>query len=142
MIFAWDRYERTAWQPRGFLWNDHATAAAGSACWGVLAPIPATSRLFVGGRAPRPRTGGPVRSLLADPGRFTFATNHGIMQNLALLEVGALFPTLPDRARYEQLASTARGQLSFLVDDEGVVRENSAGYQAFDLGLLGMTFRP
>ena len=26
-ILAWDRYEQTAWQPRGYLWNDHATAA-------------------------------------------------------------------------------------------------------------------
>ncbi len=142
IILAWDRYERTAWQPRGFLWNDHATAARVRVLgefWRLYRQRPDYS----------PEVGRVVleqaaryRALLADPGRFTFATNHGIMQNLALLEVGALFPTLPDRARYEQLAiDRLDGQLSFLVDDDGVARENSAGYQAFDMWLLGMTFR-
>jgi hypothetical protein len=142
MILAWDRYERTAWQPRGFLWNDHATAAR-------VRVLGEFWRLYRQRPDYAPEVGRVVleqaaryRSLLADPGRFTFATNHGVMQNLALLEVGAVFPTLPDRDRYEQLASDRLdGQLSFLVDDQGVVRENSAGYQAFDMGLLGMTFR-
>ena len=142
MILAWDGYERTAWQPHGFLWNDHATAARVRVLgefWRLYRQRPDYS----------PEVGRVVleqaaryRSILADPGRFTFATNHGVMQNLALLEVGALFPTLPDSERYEQLAmDRLDGQLSFLVDDQGVVRENSAGYQAFDMGLLGMTFR-
>lgn len=142
MILAWDRYERTAWQPRGFLWNDHATAARVRVLgkfWHLYRQRPDYS----------PEVGRVVleqaaryRSLLADPGRFTFATNHGIMQNLALLEIAALFPTLPDGARYEQLAlDRLDGQLSFLIDDDGVVRENSAGYQAFDVELLAKTFR-
>jgi hypothetical protein len=32
-------------------------------------------------------------------------------------------------------------QLVFYIDESGVIRENSAGYQKFGLGLLAMTFR-
>jgi hypothetical protein len=81
-------------------------------------------------------------SFLSDPEQFTFATNHGIIQNLGLLVLSLSFPTLPDRERYHDLAiERLGGQLEFLVDESGIARENSAGYQAFDLGLLGMAYR-
>ena len=141
-ILAWDRYEQTAWQPRGYLWNDHATAARVRVLgefWRLYRQRPDYS----------PEVGRVVleqaaryRALLADPGRFTFATNHGVMQNLGLLELAAAFPSLPDAERSIQLAEDRLDQqLSFLITDDGVVRENSAGYQAFDLHLLAMTFR-
>jgi len=82
------------------------------------------------------------RSLLSDPGHFTFATNHGLMENLGLLQLELAFPTLPNGAHYRQLALDRLDlQLSFLIDEAGVVRENSAGYQAYGLRMLSMIFR-
>jgi hypothetical protein len=142
IVGAWDQYERTAWQPRGYLWNDHATAAR-------VRVLGEFWRLYRQRADFDPEVGRVVleqaaryRSLLAAPGRFTFATNHGMMQNLALLQSAALFPTLPGGAASQQVALERLGrQLSFLVDDQGLFRENSAGYQAFDLRVLAMTFR-
>ena len=142
VIVAWDRYEASALLPRGYLWNDHATSARVR----VLAEF---WRLYRESRDYRPDVGRVVLEqaarygvFLSDPGNFTFATNHGLMENLALLQLRLAFPTLPDGPRYQQLAVQRLGQqLSFLVDGDGVVRENSAGYQSFGLGVLGMTFR-
>ncbi len=142
MIVAWDRYEQGAPLPKGLLWNDHAIAAR-------VRVLGEFWRLYRGRADFRPEVGRAVleqaaryRELLADPGRFTFATNHGLMQNLALLHLELAFPTLPDGADYGHLALERLGQqMSFLVGTDGVFRENSFGYQAFDLGLLAMTFR-
>lgn len=141
-IESWDRYERGSWGPGGLLWNDHAIAARVRVLaefWRVYRTRPDYD----------PEVGRAVLAqadrygfFLSDAGQFTFATNHGIMQNLGLLMLSLSFPTLPDRARYRDLAvERLGGQLAFLLDDSGVFRENSAGYQAFDLGLLGMTYR-
>ena len=107
MILAWDHYERTAWQPRGYLWNDHATAARVRVLgefWRLYRQRPDYS----------PEVGRVVleqaaryRALLADPGRFTFATNHGVMQNLGLLEWPRPFPSLPDAERPSSWRRTA-----------------------------------
>jgi hypothetical protein len=141
-ILAWDRYERSARLPRGYLWNDDATAARAQ----VLAEF---WRIYRQRPDYRPEVGRVVleqaaryRAFLSDPGQFTFATNHGLMENLGLLELELAFPTLPDGASHRQLALERIGrQLTFLVGEDGVVRENSAGYQRFGLELLAMTFR-
>ena len=141
-IQSWDRYERESQGPEGLLWNDHAIAARVRVLaefWRIYRSRPdyqpAVGRAVLAQAA---RYG----SFLSSPEQFTFATNHGIMQNLGLLVLSLSFPSLPDRERYHQLAlERLAGQLAFLIDDAGVVRENSAGYQAFDLALLGMTYR-
>ena len=141
-ILAWDRYERTAWLPKGYLWNDHAIAARVRVLgefWRLYrqrADYEADVGRAVLEQAAR------YREILADPGHFTFSTNHGLMQNVALLDVELAFPTLPDGDRYRHLALDRLGQqLSFLMDEDGVIRENSAGYQSFGLNVLGMAFR-
>jgi hypothetical protein len=141
-IASWDRYERQSLGPQGLLWNDHAISARVR----VLAEF---WRIYRARPDYRPDVGRAVLtqaarygSLLSSPEQFTFATNHGIMQNLGLLLLSLSFPTLPDRERYHAIAlERFGGQLAFLIDEAGVVRENSAGYQAFDLALLGMTYR-
>lgn len=141
-IESWDRYERQSWGPEGLLWNDHAIAARVR----VLAEF---WRLYRARPDYDPEVGRSVLAqaarygyFLSSPEQFIFATNHGFMQNLGLLVLSLSFPTLPDRARYHELAlERLGGQLAFLIDESGVVRENSAGYQAFDLGLLGMIYR-
>ena len=141
-ILAWGRYEQSARLPKGYLWNDHAIAARVR----VLAEYWRITR-----QRPdyRPDDGRPVLQqaaryleLLSDPGQFAFASNHGLMQNLGLLHLLVAFPALPESDRYLRLAlDRLDGQLRFLIDDAGVFRENSAGYQAFDLERLGMIFR-
>ena len=138
MILGLARHERAAWLPTGLLWNDHAIAARIS----VLAMFwrayrnhptydPAIAREMLEFAA---RSG----YLLASPAHFTVATNHGVMQNVALLQLAIAFPTLPDARRYRETAVTRLGQqLAFYLDDEGVVLEHSPGYHRFGLVLLG-----
>ncbi len=141
-IASWDAFERGAWLPVGLLWNDHAVAARAQVLveyWRIARSRP-DSRLDTGRAvlAQAARYGW----FLSNPGHFTFATNHGLMQNLGLLELVLAFPGLPDAPDYERIALQRLGeQLPYLIDDVGAIRENSAGYQAFDLRILAMTFR-
>ena len=142
MILGWAKYERGAWLPRGHLWNDHALAARVP----VLADFwlayrqhpaydPAVARIlfeFLGRTA----------YVLANPSHFTFSTNHGVMQNLALCHLSLAFPGLPHAARYREIAvARLRQQMAFYVNTEGVVLEHSAGYHKFGLELMGVALR-
>jgi hypothetical protein len=136
-VLSWSRFERNAWVPIGFLWNDHAIAAR----------VLVLTRLW---REYRKRPGFDsdraaeilafvARSvvLLARPSHYTVRTNHGIMQDLALLHAGIAFPRLPDaqqgtRVALERLAM----HLPFYVTANGVVLEHSVGYQEFAIHLL------
>ena len=61
---------------------------------------------------------------------------------LGLLQLTLAFPTLPEAAMYRQTAlERLDRQMPFYIDARGVIRENSAGYQAYGLEMLGMTFR-
>jgi hypothetical protein len=141
-IASWDVFERATWLPVGLLWNDHAVAARAQVLveyWRIDRSRPDA----------RPDAGRAILAqaarygwFLSNPGHFTFATNHGLMQNLGLLELGLAFPGLPGAPDYERIALQRLGeQLPYLIDDAGAMRENSAGYQAFDLRILAMTFR-
>ena len=131
VILGWASYERAAWFPRGFLWNDHATAAR-------VVVLTEFWRLYRDHPAYEPRVARSVlrlversRQLLAKPSHFTFSTNHGVLQNLALLHISLAFPTLPASDRHKQVAlSRLSEQMTFFVNDEGVVLEHSAGYHA------------
>ena len=60
--------------------------------------------------------------LLAKPGHFTFATNHGVMQNLALWHASLAFPSLPRTQAYQRLARVRMDdQMQFYVTGEGMV---------------------
>lgn len=135
-------YEQSSWRPRGLLWNDHAVAARIT----VLANF---WRLYRHSPHFRPEVArqvlqfvGRSEQLLAKPGQFTFATNHGIMQNLALWHACLVFPSLPRKDEYQRLArARITDQMKFYLSDEGVVLEHSAGYHLFGLELLGIAFR-
>lgn len=129
-------------QGRGFLWNDHALA-------GRVAVLVKLWRLV------RERADFPLASsaqllsllersgrLLAKPAHFTVRTNHGVVQNLALLQIAAAFPALPEAGAWRRLAvERLHVQLPFYVSREGVVLEHSAGYQLFGAELLAMAVR-
>ena len=132
-------YERTAWLPEGFLWNDHAISGRISALiklWRLYRNHPdydpVTGRLLIEHILRS-------RNLLAKDSHFTFNTNHGVMQNVSLLQIAAAFPGLPEEERYLKLAVERMDrQLGFYVSNEGVVLEHSAEYHALGIDLIGM----
>lgn len=142
MILAWINYEKSQWLPQGFLWNDHAIAARVMVLgkfWGAyrvrsdFSPEVARSVLEAISRS---------GEMLAKEGLFTFATNHGFMQNLALLHIATAFPALPAAERFRYVAfNRLRDQMAFYVDDEGIVLEHSAGYHSYGMVLLGKALR-
>jgi len=142
VILAWASYECSAWLPRGLLWNDHAISAR---CL-VLAEF---WRLYRNHPDYETEIAKAVfqlvahnAQLLAKPSHFTFSSNHGIMQNLALWHICLAFPTLPNADHYRQLAlERMRDQMVFYINDEGVVLEHSAEYHKVGLKFMGMTFR-
>jgi hypothetical protein len=135
-------YGQTAWFPRGEFWNDHALASRIT----VLANF---WRLYRHSPQYRPEVAqqvlemaGRTEQLLAKPGLFTFATNHGVMQNLGLWHAALAFPSLPGMREYQRLAkSRLNDQMKFYISDEGVVLEHSADYQKFGLMLVGRALR-
>ena len=141
-IRLWGEYEPRAWLPRGSLWNEHALAAR-------VAVLTEFWRLYRHHPSYQAELGSAVleqvarsAALLAKEGHFAFATNHGIMQNAALLHVSIAFPMLPEVQRYKDLAlSRLRDQMQFYIDDEGVVLEHSAGYQQLGLELIATVCR-
>ena len=142
LIVGAHRYEQAAWVPKGEFWNDHAVAAR----------VPVLANFWRLYRHSPNYDAGVARQvlqmvshseqLLAKPNQFSYATNHGIMQNLALWHASLAFPSLPHTQDYRQLARVRMvQQMKFYVSDEGVVLEHSAGYHVFGLELLGWAFR-
>jgi hypothetical protein len=142
MLLAWADYESSAWLPRGYLWNDHAVAArliVLSQFWGIY-----RVRSDFDEDAARSILGFAVRSakMLAKPAHFTYATNHGVMQNLGLLHAAVAFPELSDAEQFQQVAiERLKAQMKFYINNEGVVLEHSAGYHADGVYFLGMALR-
>jgi hypothetical protein len=137
-ILAFSQFEAKQILPRGFIWNDHAVATRAS----VLARF---WRLYRTRADYKPDEAYHVLlhaarliEVLTAPSHFTFATNHGFMQNLALLQLAASFPGLPNAARAKSLGlARLHDQAPFYVNDEGVVLEHSAGYHVTGTILLG-----
>lgn len=132
-----DRHESSRWLPDQFLWNDHAIAARA----GVLALAwkhartrkDTTDDLKLAIVRQAARTG----MLLASDAHFTARTNHGVMQNLALLQLATAFPALPESNTWARLAKDRLDlQLAHYVSDEGMVLEHSATYQQVGAELL------
>jgi heparinase II/III-like protein len=137
MILSWAKYEESKWLPYGFLWNDHAIAeriTVISKFWHIYKSRSdfdlETAEIILKFIS---RSG----EMLAKEGHFTFATNHGIMQNLALLQIATEFPALPRSAYFKQLAfERLHDQMEFYINEEGVVLEHSALYQEHGLILI------
>lgn len=137
-IVDFSRHESRARNADGFLWNDHAIAARISvltAIWRHIRQRDGVPAEFLVDIVALVQRSG---RLLAHPAHFTVRTNHGVMQNLALLQIGAAFPKLPEVPGWRSIAQRRLElQLSFYVSREGVVLEHSAGYHEFGTQLLG-----
>lgn len=130
---VWEAQQRSQ---IAFLWNDHAIAARISVIVRLWQHLRGDTDATVAQK--EALIGLVMRSgeLLAKPKLFTVRTNHGIMQNIALLQIAAAFPLPPKTIYWRDLAiERLELQLGFYVSDEGVVLEHSAGYH-----LLGTQF--
>lgn len=142
VILEWAAYERKAWLPKGLLWNDHALSARIY----VLAKF---WKLYRNHNSFKTDAAKDVlqfaarsSQFLSKPSHFTFSTNHGIMQNVALLGVSLAFPNLPNLESYKNIAvERMNDQMSFYINDEGVILEHSAGYQRAGLEFISMALR-
>lgn len=142
VILGWALYERQAWLPGGYLWLDTAVAErilVLAKFWRFYRHHPAfdpeVAKIVLGLAVRSSR-------FLAKPTHYTFSSNHGIIQNLGLWHFCLAFPSLPHAEQYKQLAlARMRDQMTFYLNEEGVILEHSAGYQKFGLQLIGMAFR-
>jgi len=134
--------ERKAWMPVGFLWNDHAIAARislSARLWAMTRHHPE-----YGARLEKPLATHVTRSIqmLARPAQYTFTTNHGVMQNVALLQAAAAFPGLAEaRALGELGRDRLDAQLGHYLSSEGMVLEHSAGYHKHGVEVLTIAIR-
>jgi hypothetical protein len=141
-IRAWRDYEAKKWKPDGDIWGEHAIAQRAHvliAFWAAYRHSPifdvATAQGIIGYAEKCGR-------MLADPGLYVFRTNHGVMQNLALLQLSLAFPTVDALRPFADLAYTRLSQqLPHYLNDEGAILEHSAGYQGFEVSLLGPILR-
>ncbi|MCP1675805.1 hypothetical protein J2T57_002960 [Natronocella acetinitrilica] len=141
-LLDWNRFERHRRLPRGFMWNDHALAARTVALadfWRLYRQHAAYSpdharqvlELVV-------RTG----QFLAKPSHYTYATNHGTFQTLALMHLALSFPTLDQFVGYPALAvERLTEQMAYLVAADGTVLEHSPEYHYSGLERMATAFR-
>ena len=142
VILEFAEAERRALWPRGLLWNDHAAANRVAVLARFWRTYRAQSDLDVESARRVLEFAARTGELLAKPSHFTFATNHGVMQNVALMQVALAFPRLPGSERFRRLgAERLRLQLGHFINGEGVVLEDSAGYHQFGVALLTDAFR-
>jgi hypothetical protein len=136
-VTAWATFEAKALMSRGLLWNDHAIAER----------VIAVGRFWAAYRRSSlydPAVGARVLTfarrsadLLAKPSHFTARSNHGVMQNVALLYAARVFPTLPRSDEYRRIAlDRVERQLDFYISDEGMVLEHSPYYHGLGVRLL------
>lgn len=139
IVVTFASYEQSVWLPKGFLWNDHAVAnriPVLARFWSVYRK----SKLFNPDEAKEilqlvVRSG----QMLSKPSHFTFSTNHGVMQNLALLHIVLAFPELPETEKFQKVGQQRLlQQMDYYVSSEGVVLEHSAGYHKTGVDLVGM----
>jgi hypothetical protein len=142
VIVAFAQFESTRWVDYGFMWNDHAIAAR----------VPVLVKFWAEYRNRRdfdPRVGRTVVNLivrsallLAKPSFYAWNTDHGIMADLAILQVTAAFPDLPETAELKAVAVTRfREHLGYYIGVEGVTLLHSAGYHSSGLYYFGMALR-
>ena len=129
MILAWAKYEMSQWLPNDFLWNDHAIAARIIVLGKFWALYRKRSDFDADTAKILIELVSHSGELLGKDEHYTFATNHGIMQNVALLHIASVFPALPNAEELKQKGlDRLHDQMEFYINKEGVVLEHSAEY--------------
>ena len=141
-VDSWWAVERHTVLPRDLQWNDHAIAARAMTLSRYLCAMRSQPTFTDSAAADVLVMLATSGERLTKPASFTFRTNHGVMQNIALLDIAASFPQMPQSARF---ADTARArldaQLPYFLGPEGVVFEHSAHYHLWGTALVHMVIR-
>lgn len=140
IITAFARHEAKQWFDQGLMWNDHAIAARTP----VLVKFWAYYRIHP---AFDPAVGQLVLNLvsrsaelLAKPSFYAWRTGHGIVSNVALLQMAVAFPEMPDVSTIRGVASERFNRhLTYWINEEGVTLLHSAGYHS--PGLFAVVLR-
>lgn len=149
-VLEWSDKEETKWnslglianETAGFVWNDHAVALRSELLmdlWVYYEGHPEFD-LEMGRRlltlASR------YAAFLSHNSNYTYKTNHGMMQNLSVLKMIVFFNEVDNiTAHRDLIIKNLTEQLGYLISDEGVVTENSAGYNAIVLSLISNTIQ-
>jgi hypothetical protein len=137
-IIAFERVDRFSLIPSGLQWNDHTMSNTISILAELWSYVRHRSDLDAGSATAILSLVARTGERLAKPGFFTYRTNHGVMQNIALLQISAAFPSLKSaRALGELGCSRLKEQMAYYVSPEGIVLEHSAGYHEFGRELIG-----
>lgn len=138
----WLRFERRSLLPRALQWNDHAVSERVFVLTRYLLASGQLSENTAAEKAAAVEYILESGERLTKPGYYTYRTNHGLMQNIALVHIGACLSGLP---RAKQLAALGadriRQQLQVYIADEGIVLEHSAGYHRLGIELLSIALR-
>lgn len=141
-VLALAEVERWRLVPIGLLWNDHALAARIAVIAELWQRLRSRSELDERKARLLLEMADRTAARLAKPGLYTFRTNHGVMQNLALLQFSAAFPALP-RAKEARSVGCSRllEQMRHYIDSDGVTLEHSAFYHEMGRTLLSLSIR-
>lgn len=131
-IVAWITWSNSSVIGKDFTWHDHAIServAVFARFWLNYRNSPLydekTAKLFL--EAVSIHAG-----FLSDPRLFTYQNNHGLMQNIALLQLATFFPAVVKQEAMVLLAiDRLNDQLSILVSPSGMMLEHSPGYHGF-----------
>lgn len=81
-------------------------------------------------------------TLLARPGFFIARTNHGVMQNVGLLQLAAAFPAMPEAASWRDTAlQRLERQRPMYIGPDGAVLEHALGYHFHGVVVSGYILR-
>lgn len=142
LIIGFAEYEAGQWIDHGLMWNDHA----------ISARIPVLVKFWALYRAHpdfdpnvgRILLGFASRSaqMLAKPSFYAWRTSHGILSDLAILQVAAAFPEIPGIDDLKKIAEVRfRNHLNYWINEEGVTLLHSAGYHVGSLYHFGLGLR-
>lgn len=128
--------------PRGYLLNSHAVPAQAAVIarfWKLYRKHSGFAQDEAGQILAFAATTG-LWLLKSEP--FVYATNHGVMQNLALWHLSLAFPKLQLADQFKEVArSRLAEQMQYYVNSEGVILEHSPGYQFDGVTLLAVAFQ-
>lgn len=83
-----------------------------------------------------------LMAMLTKPSLFIGTTNHGVMQNIALLQLATAFPALAGADAGRQLALERLNlQLPMYIGPDGAILEHAAGYHFHGVVLTGYVVR-
>jgi hypothetical protein len=141
-VLNFSAYEQSRHEAADFLWNDHAVAARIGVLAHLWRAVRGDATVSADDRRALLSLVDRCGRLIAKPSQFNVRTNHGVMQNLALMQIGAAFPSLPEAAAWTRLGlERLKLQAAFYVSPEGFVLEHSSDYHAFGAELLAYAVR-